>query len=229
MRRIGVGVPLHQLLRPRPVHGLAPFHLYNNTGGPDLSIPRKTSCAWDAAGGTRPILLRLCTAKKRRGKSRAAACRTRFSTASAGNRRGGACPRPRAATRAAPTRERKASGRVRMNTAGAGVHTRPEAGASRHKNLRKQRKGTHMRHMIFGESHGPAIGVVLEGVPAGLELDLEAVQRELDRRKPGQDPTATARRESDTVQVLSGVFEGQDHRRAAGHAHSQLRPALPGL
>ena len=66
-----------------------------------------------------------------------------------------------------------------------------------------------MRHMIFGESHGPAIGVVLEGVPAGLELDLEAVQRELDRRKPGQDPTATARRESDTVQVLSGVFEGR--------------------
>ena len=54
-----------------------------------------------------------------------------------------------------------------------------------------------------------AIGVVLEGVPAGLELDLEAVQRELDRRKPGQDPTATARRESDTVQVLSGVFEGK--------------------
>ena len=66
-----------------------------------------------------------------------------------------------------------------------------------------------MRHMIFGESHGPAIGVVLEGVPAGLELDLEAVQRELDRRKPGQDPTATARRESDTVQVLSGAFEGK--------------------
>ena len=66
-----------------------------------------------------------------------------------------------------------------------------------------------MKYTIFGESHGPAIGVVLEGVPAGLELDLEAVQRELDRRKPGQDPTATARRESDTVQVLSGVFEGK--------------------
>ena len=64
-----------------------------------------------------------------------------------------------------------------------------------------------MRHMIFGESHGPAIGVVLEGVPAGLELDLEQVQRELDRRKPGQDPTATARKESDLVEVLSGVFE----------------------
>ena len=66
-----------------------------------------------------------------------------------------------------------------------------------------------MRHMIFGESHGPAIGVVLEGVPAGLALDLEGVQAQLDRRKPGQDPTATARRESDRVQVLSGVFEGK--------------------
>ncbi|OUQ58651.1 chorismate synthase [Flavonifractor sp. An112] len=66
-----------------------------------------------------------------------------------------------------------------------------------------------MRHMIFGESHGPAIGVVLEGVPAGLELDLGRVQKELDRRKPGQDPTATARKESDLVEVLSGVFEGK--------------------
>ena len=66
-----------------------------------------------------------------------------------------------------------------------------------------------MRHMIFGESHGPAIGVVVEGVPAGLELDLAAVQRELDRRKPGQGPITTARKESDLVQVLSGVFEGK--------------------
>ena len=66
-----------------------------------------------------------------------------------------------------------------------------------------------MRHMIFGESHGPAIGVVVEGVPAGLELELEAVQRELNRRRPGQGPTATARKESDLVEVLSGVFEGK--------------------
>jgi len=66
-----------------------------------------------------------------------------------------------------------------------------------------------MKYTIFGESHGPAIGVVLEGVPAGLALDLEAVQRELDRRAPGKDPTATARRESDTVRVLSGVFDGK--------------------
>ena len=49
-----------------------------------------------------------------------------------------------------------------------------------------------MRHMIFGESHGPAIGVVVEGVPAGLELDLAAVQKELDRRRPGQGPITTA-------------------------------------
>ena len=66
-----------------------------------------------------------------------------------------------------------------------------------------------MRHMIFGESHGPAIGVVLEGVPAGLELDLEQVQWELDRRRPGKDPTATARKETDRVEVLSGLFEGK--------------------
>ena len=66
-----------------------------------------------------------------------------------------------------------------------------------------------MRHMIFGESHGPAIGVVVEGVPAGLALDLEQVQKELDRRRPGRDPTATARKESDLVEVLSGVFEGR--------------------
>lgn len=66
-----------------------------------------------------------------------------------------------------------------------------------------------MKYTIFGESHGPAIGVVLEGVPAGLELDLAAVQRELDRRAPGKDPTATARKEADKVHVLSGLFEGK--------------------
>ena len=47
-----------------------------------------------------------------------------------------------------------------------------------------------MKHTIFGESHGEAIGVVLEGVPAGLALDLEAVQRELDRRRPGRSALA---------------------------------------
>lgn len=66
-----------------------------------------------------------------------------------------------------------------------------------------------MKYTIFGESHGSAIGVVLEGVPAALELDLEAVQAELDRRAPGRDPTATARKEEDKVHVLSGLFEGK--------------------
>lgn len=63
--------------------------------------------------------------------------------------------------------------------------------------------------MIFGESHGPAIGVVLEGVPAGLALDLDAVAAELARRAPGKGPAATARKEADTPEILSGLFEGK--------------------
>ncbi len=66
-----------------------------------------------------------------------------------------------------------------------------------------------MRHTIFGESHGSAIGVVLEGVPAGLELNLEAIQAELARRAPGASPLSTARKEKDEVHLLSGFFEGK--------------------
>lgn len=66
-----------------------------------------------------------------------------------------------------------------------------------------------MKYSIFGESHGPAIGVVLEGVPAGLELDMDAIQRELDRRRPGKNGLSTARKEGDVPQILSGVFEGR--------------------
>ncbi len=66
-----------------------------------------------------------------------------------------------------------------------------------------------MKYTIFGESHGPAIGVVLEGVPAGLELDIQAVARELDRRRPKGDGLSTARREGDEVKLLSGVFGGR--------------------
>ena len=66
-----------------------------------------------------------------------------------------------------------------------------------------------MKYTIFGESHGPAIGVVLEGVPAGVALDLEAIQHQLDRRAPGKDPTATARKEADKVDIISGFFEGR--------------------
>ncbi len=60
----------------------------------------------------------------------------------------------------------------------------------------------------FGESHGKAIGCLLDGVPAGLAIDEEYIQSELDRRKPGQNEFATARKEDDKVEILSGVFEG---------------------
>lgn len=66
-----------------------------------------------------------------------------------------------------------------------------------------------MRYMIFGESHGPAIGVTIDGVPAGTELDMEAVAADMARRAPGRAPTATARKEADQVKILSGVFEGR--------------------
>ena len=69
--------------------------------------------------------------------------------------------------------------------------------------------GTLFRMTTFGESHGAALGVVLDGVPAGLEFDLDFVQSELDRRKPGQSKMTTSRNEADKVQVLSGVFENK--------------------
>jgi chorismate synthase len=61
----------------------------------------------------------------------------------------------------------------------------------------------------FGESHGEAIGGIIDGCPAGLELDLDAIQLELDRRKPGQSAIVTQRKEADKVQFLSGIFEGK--------------------
>ncbi|MBT8279458.1 MAG: chorismate synthase [Bacteroidia bacterium] len=61
----------------------------------------------------------------------------------------------------------------------------------------------------FGESHGPAIGGIIEGCPAGLEIDLNAIQSELNRRKPGQSEIVTQRKEPDVVNFLSGLFEGR--------------------
>ncbi len=69
--------------------------------------------------------------------------------------------------------------------------------------------GKIFRLTTFGESHGPAIGGVIDGCPSGIHLDLEAIQAELDRRKPGQSTLVTQRKESDTVQFLSGIFEGK--------------------
>ena len=61
----------------------------------------------------------------------------------------------------------------------------------------------------FGESHGAAVGVVVDGVPPGLPLSVEDVQRDLDRRRPGQSGVTSARRESDRAELLSGLFEGR--------------------
>ncbi len=69
--------------------------------------------------------------------------------------------------------------------------------------------GTLFRVTTWGESHGAGLGVVVDGCPAGLELSEEDIQRYLDRRKPGQNRYTTKRSESDTVRILSGVFEGR--------------------
>jgi len=71
------------------------------------------------------------------------------------------------------------------------------------------RFGIRFSFTTFGESHGKAIGCVVDGVPAGLAIDDAFIQRELDRRKPGQNEYATARKEADSVEILSGVFEGR--------------------
>jgi len=69
--------------------------------------------------------------------------------------------------------------------------------------------GRSFRIVTFGESHGVGVGVVLDGVKPGLPFDLEAIQAEMDRRRPGQSDLVTPRKEADQVQVLSGVFEGK--------------------
>lgn len=68
--------------------------------------------------------------------------------------------------------------------------------------------GTVFKLTTFGESHGVAIGGVIDGCPSGLELNLDAIQNELNRRKPGQSAIVTQRKEPDTVKFLSGIFEG---------------------
>lgn len=69
--------------------------------------------------------------------------------------------------------------------------------------------GTLYKLTTFGESHGPAIGGVIDGCPPGVELDIEQIQYELSRRKPGQSKITTQRKEADQVQFLSGIFEGK--------------------
>lgn len=99
--------------------------------------------------------------------------------------------------------------------------------------------GTVFKISTFGESHGSAIGVVIDGCPAGLAFDTDFIQHELDRRKPGQSRITTQRREADEFEVLSGVFEGYtqgtpialvirntDQRsKDYGHISEQFRPS----
>ncbi|CAM1371998.1 Chorismate synthase [Tenacibaculum litopenaei] len=68
--------------------------------------------------------------------------------------------------------------------------------------------GNILKLTTFGESHGTAIGGIIDGFPAGIKVDFEAIQNELDRRKPGQSKIVTQRKEPDTVEFMSGIFEG---------------------
>ena len=78
--------------------------------------------------------------------------------------------------------------------------------------------GTLFKLTTFGESHGRALGGVIDGCPAGITLDLEAIQLELDRRKPGQSAIVTQRKEPDTVEIYSGLFEGKTTGTPIGFA-----------
>ena len=69
--------------------------------------------------------------------------------------------------------------------------------------------GTLFRLSTFGESHGVAIGGIIDGVPSNIEIDIDLVQKELDKRKPGQSNLVTQRKESDTIVFLSGIFDGK--------------------
>lgn len=78
--------------------------------------------------------------------------------------------------------------------------------------------GQLFRLTTFGESHGKALGGVIDGCPAGITLDVEQIQAELDRRKPGQSAIVTQRKEPDTVEIYSGIFEGKTTGTPIGFA-----------
>jgi len=69
--------------------------------------------------------------------------------------------------------------------------------------------GTRYRITSFGESHGRCIGIVIDGCPAGLTIEPGDIQRELDRRRPGQSKVSTSRSETDQVEILSGIYNGK--------------------
>ena len=89
--------------------------------------------------------------------------------------------------------------------------------------------GTLFRVTNFGESHGPAIGCVVDGCPPGLALSEADIQPELDRRRPGTSRHVTQRQEEDKVEILSGVYEGRTTGTPIALADPQHRPAQQGL
>lgn len=112
-------------------------------------------------------------------------------------------------------------------------------GFSENKERMSSTYGKILKIATFGESHGVGIGVVLEGCPAGIDFDAAFIQRELDRRKPGQSRITTQRKEADEFEIMSGVFEGkttgtpialiirnQDQRsKDYSHIATQYRPS----
>src|SRR5277367_4026815 len=89
--------------------------------------------------------------------------------------------------------------------------------------------GQLFRLTTFGESHGPAIGGVIDGCPAGLKLDYSFIQSELDRRKPGQSKITTQRKETDTFEILSGVAPPPPEGGSASHNPSNEAVLIPPL
>src|SRR2546425_2695482 len=110
-------------------------------------------------------------------------------------------PRPRRAARLRCRWRRRAQ--LRRPVGRPQHRARPSAGGSVSSSI-----GQLFVVTTFGESHGPAVGVVVDGMPPGILVEVSDVQRELDRRRPGQSAITTQRQETDRVEILSGIFEG---------------------
>lgn len=82
---------------------------------------------------------------------------------------------------------------------------------------------------VFGESHGPAIGVVMDNVPPGESIDMDKLMQFMARRAPKKDKTSTQRREKDMPQIMSGFFNGKTTGTPPLCIYSEYRPAFPGL
>ncbi len=89
--------------------------------------------------------------------------------------------------------------------------------------------GEIFRVITFGESHGPYIGLVIDGIKPGMEISIDELQRELDRRRPGQSDLVSPRQEADRAEIISGIFEGKNNRYSPGYSHPKSGSAIAGL